>query len=129
MNDRPVLIDEGDGPCPYCAEWASRKFAADGRTRHCDGCGGDIPVYPCMGGAGMQAVVPHHYHLRPIHGGPPGRVGVFQELCLECYVAHREKHFPPAETGVYGTHHPTKEEMVRNHTERRLRDEGRLSRA
>jgi hypothetical protein len=116
MSERPVLIDEQDGPCPYCQEWTAKKTAADGRTRRCDECGKDIPHYPCMSGNGIEGVQPHHYHLRPINGGLSGRVAVRQELCLECYVAHRAKHFPSG---------PTTEKMLADHEGRRLRDEGR----
>ncbi len=113
MNDRPVLIDEQDGPCPYCTAWAARKTDAASRVRRCDECGQDIPVYPCMGGNGIEAVAAHHYHLRNFHGGPPGRVAIRQELCLECYVAHRAKHFPDG---------PSAEQMLQDHEERRTRD-------
>lgn len=116
MSDRPVLIDEQDGPCPYCAEWTANKYAEDGRTRRCDDCGNPIPVYPCMGGNGLEGTEAHHYHLRPINGGPAGRVAIKQELCLLCYVAHRIKHFPNG---------PTAHQMLTDHELRRLRDEGR----
>lgn len=127
MSERPILIDEQDGPCPYCQEWARKKYGADGRTRHCDGCGKQIPVYPCHGGNGLEAVQPHHYHLRPIQGGPAGRVAVRQELCLECYVAHREKYFPPEKPDFMGQYPPSAAQMMADHTERRLRDERRGS--
>jgi hypothetical protein len=120
--ERPILIDEQDGPCPYCRDWAKKK---DGRIHHCDECGKEIPLYPGNFGNGIEAVMPHHYHLRPIHGGPAGRVGVRQELCLECYVAHREKYFPPDQVDSMGQYPPTAVVMLAGHEERRLRDEGR----
>lgn len=113
---RPVLIDERDGPCPYCLDWARAKFGSNGsRAHHCDECGAAIPNYAGMSGNGFESVVPHHYHLRTIHGGPYGRVGICQELCLECYVLHREKCFPPTEQGYYGQNHPSAEDMIARH--------------
>ena len=94
--ERPILIDFQDGPCPHCQEWQEKKFVRDGnRNAHaCDECGQAIPILRGMGGLGFQAVIPHHLHIRPVNGGPVGREGVFQELCPECYIAHRTKHFP-----------------------------------
>lgn len=110
-NDRPILVDEADGACVYCTEWAARKYGPGG-ARCCDQCGDEIPVYGNMQGNGFEGPHPHHYHLRPIHGGPTGRQGILMELCLECYIEHRQKYWPPTETGVYGKPHPTREEML-----------------
>lgn len=110
---RPVLIDEADGPCPFCEEWANEKFAVgDGKQRCCDQCRQPIPNYPGCNGAGVIAVLPHHFHLRGI--GPaslPGRVAIFQELCKECAIAMRIKIYPPGTTDSRGRPHLTEEYM------------------
>ncbi len=101
---RPLLIDEGqDGPCELCAKWAAAKYVQDAdpetgrpRTRYrCDECGAIIPVMGLMWGRGFKSCAPHHWHLRPVGpGGAPGRQGVDQELCLECYRANRRAVYP-----------------------------------
>jgi hypothetical protein len=121
-SPRPVLIDQADGPCEICAEWAKRKYvqvAANGKIRYdyrCDGCDGIIPnVGPPANGRGIQACVPHHFHLRGVGpSGVPGREGVFQELCLDCAIKMRLKVYPPEKVDHYGNHNPT-EEYMRNY--------------
>lgn len=81
---RPVLVDEADGPCEICADWAARKRTEAGR--HCDACGVAIPVLLNMFGNGYDSVRPHHFHLRGIGpSGTPGRAAVHRELCTDCY--------------------------------------------
>jgi hypothetical protein len=98
MANRPVLIDEQDGPCEICREWASHKttLGKDGKAiYHCDSCGEPIPVLGLMGGRGFDSVRPHHLHLRGIGpSGIPGRAGVHRELCPRCYREDRAEAYP-----------------------------------
>ncbi len=99
---RPLLIDtDQDGPCEICAGWNAVKYINDPTSGtllayRCDECGAAIEQFnPMLRMRGCDGVRPHHYHLQGIGpSGIRGRSGVVQELCLECYVVHRQKIYP-----------------------------------
>jgi hypothetical protein len=98
VGARPILVDEAqDGPCEICARWASRKTTpreGGGNIFHCDECGEAIPNMQDMSGRGIQGIVPHHFHLRLINATVPGRQGIHQELCPDCFMRHRAEVYP-----------------------------------
>lgn len=97
---RPILIDEADGPCEICAEWAAGKHVLDENGKflgyRCDECKQLIkPFNPVVDPRGSHSVNHHHFHVVGVGtAGSPGRRGIVQELCLPCYVKHRQKIYP-----------------------------------
>lgn len=117
MTERPILIDQNDGPCDICETWSKNKLSppdSSGKShRKCDECAKIIPIMDGMWGNGIQSTMPHHFHLKAVNGWAPGREGIFQELCLECYIAHRQKYWPPTQKDKHGNNHPDAETMLR----------------
>jgi len=103
---RPILVDPADGPCEICAAWEASLTAmrqklgprVDGRPpRPCARCGELVGVYENMFGAGFRSPRPHHFHLGAVEGtGVPGRVGMFEELCWDCYTKAFAEAYPNA---------------------------------
>jgi hypothetical protein len=99
------ITDPNDGPCSICAEWNKFAYAEDNRTPLCNEC-----RKPIEGGS-ISSVIPHHYHLRPIHNGPIGKDGIHQTLCKECAIQLRLKVYPPGVKDRYGNPNPTAQQM------------------
>jgi hypothetical protein len=83
-SDRPILIDDRDGPCEICAKH---------KDGICDKCKKKIPEYENMAGNGYQSVTPTHFHITSLEG-ITGRRSKHAELCVTCYQKHRAEIYP-----------------------------------
>ena len=82
---RPILVDESDGPCEYCA-------AMTASAGKCCRCKCKLICYENMNGSGFQPPSAHHFHIELVVG-VVGRRSVFEELCFDCYsISFREKY-------------------------------------
>ena len=83
--ERPLIIDENDGPCEICAAKTNGVCGLCGRDKDLM-CGVHSDNTKNVESGGFQSPRPSHYHLTPIDG-INGRRAYWAELCYKCYQA------------------------------------------